>query len=228
MASFTSLVDQAMAYVPLSERAANRMWVQNHVKACIETISSIYKWDWRERTTDLSITTAAHTYSMPMDCDFISAKGGVFLTGDNPVKNRIVVMDEFEFNQRYIDDVGGGAEIAATPKFIVPLVDRDVMGQIQIRFYPKPDAAYTARIYYFLKPADSDAVNMVEDLVLYRVLQAFGHWGVDVQQYIYLYSQLMKELKPMAVKASTGTPLFRGNLRTEAHNRSISDKGSRR
>lgn len=228
MASFTDLVDQSMALVPLSERMANRVWITNHVKASIEMISSIYEWEWRERTIDKAITSAAHTYSMPSDCDFISSKQGVFLSSGNPTKNRIVVLDEFAWNQKYIDDIGGGSEVATTPVYIVPMVDRDSKGNIQIRFYPKPNADYTARIYYFMKPSDADAVNMIADLVLARVYQAFGHWGVDTSQYIYQYNQLMRDLKPMDVKATTETPLFRQNLRIIAHNKSIADKGSRK
>ena len=231
MASFTELVDQAIMKVPIDKRAQERSGVENLVLGAIEATASISKWEWRETYEDVSLVLGTTTYSLPTDCDFISRKQGFFVdSSGNPTKNRLIVIDEDTYNQKYIDDVGTeGTQVAANPLYIVTLTQRSSTGAIQFRAYPAPDTSYTARVYYFTKPNDSDAAKMISSLILYNVYSNMPiEWVGDPTYWDRRFDKLLAQLKPMDTKSSAGKPVLTQDIRVARTMARIRSGGARR
>lgn len=225
------MVTQSLSRIPVAARQVNKSSVEDLVRTAIDEISSTYNWDWREVSTSLSLTDGTATYSMPADCDMISGREGVFLdSNSNPTKGRIVYMDEYTFNQRFVEtNTDGSSESESTPEYFVPLVDRDSQGSIQVRFYPCPDASYTAKMYYYTEPSQNDVEHQLSSMVRNLVYSMMPQeWVGDPTYYAQMYYNLVSQMKPQERKSESSAPLFTPDERTVLTNRLMANMQDRR
>ena len=231
MASFTELVEQALMKVPIKMRVQEAAGVKQLVLGAIEATSSIHKWEWREKYDDEALVSGTTTYSLPVDCDFISGKQGFLVdSSGNPTKNRLVVLDEDTFNQKYISDVADdSSEVAATPGYIVALTARSTTGAIQFRAYPVPNASLIARVYYFATPSASDASHMIQSLILAHVYSGMPmEWVGDPSYWDRRFEKLLAQLKPTDKKSTRGKPVLTQDIRVARSMATIKNGGNSR
>ena len=220
MASFSNLKQRVMLAIPPKQRDLEEKGVDSAIKSSIEAISSIYRWSWRERSTTIDLTVGTAIYDMPSQCDMISGKDGVFLdSNSNPTETRLVMMTEYDFNQEYIRiNVEDAAENSGLPSYYVPLVDLSSIGSIRVRFFPTTDESRTVKMYFYEVPADNDLANQCANLVYHDVMANMGRFIGDLtSQHFYQYKDLLKELKPQDIKATSPVSLRTLNPRIEKH-----------
>lgn len=229
MASFASLKTQILGKIPHDVRNQYASIVEEWLTGSIEKISKLWMWDWRKNLSDISVNTTDVIYSMPADCDIISADNGVLLDASSlPTKNRLVHLPEDAFNQLYIDEQGD-AETATVPRYFVPLTKLDSMGRTRIRIYPKSDTSRTARIYYYTEPSPNDAANMIEDLILYDVYSKMpASIEPEATTWAMRYRQLVQELKPYDEKSAASEPLFTQDVQMRKFFVNLGDKQGRK
>lgn len=228
MASMTDIKQRVMLAIPVEKRAEEERGVELGILSAIEELSSIHRWNFRETYTDISLTANTSTYNMPTDCDMISGADGVLVdANENPTKNRLIMMTEFQFNQDYISRHGDDTtEDTATPEYYIPLIGLSSEGSIRVRFYPAPDTTYTARMYFYRKPTSNDMNRLIGSLVEHKVLSCFARYLGDngAHQQFMFYKTLLAELKPQDRKAVSSVPLVTQGRRWINHNISLRDR----